>query len=246
MTHAATATRTLRSSRRSASSSAAGERVGTVSGVVGITALVAAACVLASTPSVNSTTAAVRSHLADRYPLTMATAYAVCVGALLLVPFLASLRTFSARQSNRGQWRSTVTLVLGTVGIAMLALAGALLATATLLADRTADAEAVFAAFIAAKLVATLALLPVAGLVFTNARTIAAGSPRSGRWLVRFDIEIAAAAVIASVASFADPNTLAPGGPAVAGAWFLLALWVIALARTIAHDGHVNTSEATS
>jgi uncharacterized membrane protein len=156
------------------------------------------------------------------------------VAAFLLVPFL---RTFTARRTYGAQWRRTVTLVGGAIGIAMLALAGALLATATLLADRS-TAEGVFADFVAAKLVATLALLPVAGLVLAHARTIATTQRRPERWLIRFDTEIAIIAIIAVFATIAasiDHDWLAPGGPVAAGAWFLVALWVIALARTIDH-----------
>jgi hypothetical protein len=61
------------------------------------------------------------------------------------------------------------------IDIAMLAVAGALLAAATLLANRSTVDDAAFAVFIAANLVATLALLPLAGLVLANARTIVRG-----------------------------------------------------------------------
>jgi hypothetical protein len=71
---------------------------GAVSGVVGASALVIAMCVLSLTPSVDSTPAAVRSHLGSHYPVTMAAAYAIVVAALLLVPFLASLRNSGLRR----------------------------------------------------------------------------------------------------------------------------------------------------
>ncbi len=38
---------------------------------------------------------------------------------------------------------------------------------------------------------------------------------------------------VASVASFVDRGWLAPGEPVVAIAWFLVGLWVVALAGTI-------------
>jgi hypothetical protein len=60
MTHAAAATRTLRSPRRRPHGPAAWERAGTVSGVVGTSALVISMCAVSSTPSANSTPAAVR------------------------------------------------------------------------------------------------------------------------------------------------------------------------------------------
>jgi hypothetical protein len=60
MTHAAVATRALRSPRRRPHGPAAGERAGAVSGVVGSAALVIATGILSSTPSVDSTPAAMR------------------------------------------------------------------------------------------------------------------------------------------------------------------------------------------
>ena len=125
MTHAAAATRTLRSPRRRPHGPAAGERAGAVSGAVGASALVIAMCILSSTPSLDSTPAAVRAHLGSHYPVTIAAASTIVVAALLLVPFLASLRTDTARRTDVAQWRRTVTLVAGAIGTAMLALTGA-------------------------------------------------------------------------------------------------------------------------
>ncbi len=79
-----------------------GERVGRVSGVLGAALLVVAACNLSSTPSVDATPAVVRHHLGNHYALAMTSAYATVIGALLLVPFLASLRTFTSRHSAVG------------------------------------------------------------------------------------------------------------------------------------------------
>ena len=241
MTHAAAATRTPHTSRRRPSAPAAWERAGALCGVVGATALVIATFVLASAPSVDSTPAAVKAHLDTHYALTVAAAYTICVAALLLVPFLASLHTFTARRAAGGQWRWTVTLVAGAIGITMVSLEGALLATATQLAVRSSAEQAVFAVFVAAKLVSTLALLPVAGLVLANARTIATSQRRPERWLIRFDIEIAIFAVSASIATFVDKDWLAPGEPIAAVAWLLVAMWVVALAVTIARRDRANT-----
>jgi hypothetical protein len=246
MTHAAAATRTLRSPRRRPHGPAAGEHAGAVSGAVGASGLAIAMCVLSSTPSVDSAPAAVRTHLANHDTVTMAAAYTIVVAALLLVPFLASLRTFTARLAGVAKWRWVATLVAGATGIAMLALAGALLSTATLLANSSTADEAVYAVFVAAKLVATLALLPAAGLVLANARTIATTQRRPERWLIRFDVEIAVIAVVATVASFVDHDWLAPGGAVAAGAWYLVALWVVALARTIVRGDDVIFSEKVS
>ena len=244
MTHTTAVSPATQVPRRRPSAPAVWERVGAVFGVVGAVALVVATSILASTPSVDTTPEAVRAYLSDHYTAAMASAYTIVVGTLLLVPFLASLRTFTARRTDVAHWRWTVTLVMGAIGIAMLALAGALLATATLLADRS-TADAVFAVFVAAKLVATLALLPVAGLVLANARTIATTQRRPDRWLIRFDIEIAVLAALASVASFVDRGWLAPGEPVAAAAWFLVALWVVALAGTIARRDHSSPEEGS-
>ena len=243
MTGTAAPSRTLRSPRRRTLGPAAWERVGALSGVIGAIALVAAACILSSTPSVDAAPAAVRQHLAGHYTVTMASAYATVIGALLLVPFLASLKTFTSRRRDVDQWRWTVSLVVGAIGVAMLSLAGALLATATLLANRSSAEEAVFAVFVAAKLVATLALLPVAALVLANARTIAASQQSPDRWLIRFDIQIAVIAVLASIVSFVDQEWLTPGEPVAATAWLLVALWVVAIARTIARGDDTSPSE---
>ena len=116
MTHAAAATRSLRSPRRRPHGPAAGERAGAVSGVVGAAALVIVTCILSSTPSVDSTPAAVRTHLGNHDTVTMAAAYAIVVAALLLVPFLASLRTFTARRTDVARCRRTITLVAGAIG----------------------------------------------------------------------------------------------------------------------------------
>jgi hypothetical protein len=93
--------------------------------------------------------------------------------------------------------------------------------------------------------VATLALLPVAGLVLANARVIASTQRRPDRWLVHFDVEIAVLAAVASVASFVDRGWLAPGEPVAAGAWFLVALWVVALAVTILRGDHSVSEEGS-
>jgi len=247
MTSTAAAMHTLRTPRRRTKGPAAWEVAGAISGVVAATALVAATCILSSTPSVNSTPAAVRDYLANHYTVTTAAAYTTVIAALLLAPFLASLRSFTSRRTDVGQWRLTVTLVVGAIGVAMLSRAGAMLATATLLADRSSDGEAVFAMFVATKLLATLALLPVAGLVLANTRTIATTKRRPDRWLIRFDIQIAVIAVVVSIASFVDHDWLAPGQQATATAWILVALWVFALGRTIAagHGHHATSEEGT-
>jgi hypothetical protein len=247
MTSTAAATHTLRTPRRRTKGPAAWELVGAISGAVAATALVVATCILSSTPSVNSTPAAVRDYLANHYTVTTAAACTTVIAALLLVPFLASLRSFTSRRTDAGQWRLMLTLVVGAIGVAMLSLTGALLATATLLAHRSSADEAVFAVFVAAKLLATLALLPVATLVLANARTIATTNQRPHRWLVRFDIQIAVIAVVMSIASFVDHDWLAPGQQATATAWLLVALWVFALARTIAsgHGRHSTSEEGT-
>jgi hypothetical protein len=59
----------------------------------------------------------VRTHLWNHDTITMAAAYAIVVAALLLVPFLASMRTFTARRTDIARWRWTVTLVAGATGI---------------------------------------------------------------------------------------------------------------------------------
>ncbi len=81
-------------------------------------------CILSSTPSLDSTPAALRAHLGSHFPVTIAAASTIVVAALLLVPS-ASLRTDTARRTDVAQWRRTVTLVADAIGTAMLALTGA-------------------------------------------------------------------------------------------------------------------------
>jgi hypothetical protein len=47
------------------------------------------------------------------------------------------------------------------------------------------------------------------------------------------------------VASFVDRGWLAPGEPVAAGAWFLVALWVVALAVTILRGDHSVSEEGS-
>jgi hypothetical protein len=82
-------------------------------------------CILSSTLSLDPTPAAVRAHLGSHYPVTIGAPSTIVVAALLLVPFLESLRTDTARRTAVAQWRRTVTLVAGAIGTAMLSLTGA-------------------------------------------------------------------------------------------------------------------------
>jgi hypothetical protein len=118
MTHAAAATRTLRAPR----CRPMGRRRGSAPGPCRASSVPLRSssrpAFLSSTPSVDSTPAAVRTHLGNHHTVTMAAAYAIAVATLLLVPFLASLRTFTARRSDVARWRWTVTLITGAIRIA--------------------------------------------------------------------------------------------------------------------------------
>jgi len=103
-------------------------------------------------------------------------------------------------------------VVTDATAIAMLSLAGGQLATAVVLAGGSAAHEAGFAVFVAAKLVATLALLPVAGLVLANARAIASHR-RLDRWLVHIDIEIATMRWLPASRPSSTTTGSVPGGP---------------------------------
>ena len=67
-----------------------------------------------------------------------------------------------------------------------------------------------FAVFVAAKLLATLAVLPLAGLVLANSRTIATTNRRPDRWLLRFDVQIALITVVVSTACCSSTTTGSP------------------------------------
>ena len=173
MSHtAATLSTPHASRRRPVSRPAARERVGAVAGIVGAVGLVLAMFMLASTPGVDSSPAVVRDHLSTHDTIVMTSAYLIIGAALLLVPFLVSLGSFTARRTDAARWRWALTVVAGAIAITMLSLAGGLLATATVLANRSGGDEAVHAVFVAAKLIATLSLLAVAGLLHANARAI--------------------------------------------------------------------------
>lgn len=52
--------------------------------------------------------------------------------------------------------------------------------------------------------------------------------------------------VVASVACFVDQRWIGPGEPVTAAAWILIALWILALAGTMARIEHPDPLQETS
>ena len=159
-----------------------------------------------------------RAHLGNHDPVTMAAASTIVVAALLLVPFLASLRTFTARRTDVAQWPRTVTLVVGAIGLAMLVSRGRS-SRATLLAR--SRHEAVFAVF--------------------------GGEAR--RHILAHPLSTSKSPPSPWSPALRPSSTTTgshPAKPSPAGAWFLVALWVVALARTIVRGDDVIFSEEGS
>jgi hypothetical protein len=150
----------------------------------------------------------------------------------VLVPFIASLRTFVHGRTADDEWRWTVTLLAGSAAVAVLLVGSALLAAAVALADRDAHDAAVTAAFAAAKVSLTFSLLPLATVILANARTMAS-SRTPVRWLVRFGFQIGVVAVLAAGVVFVDSDWLGPGEPAVAVMALFVAMWLVAVAVTL-------------
>jgi hypothetical protein len=208
------------------------QRAGALAGFAAAALLIASLLVLSSSPSIGSSSGVIVDHLRTSYPATIAASYGATVTALLLLPFLASLRTFVRRPGNDSEWRWTVTLLAAAVAVAMLMLASALLGASAVVADQTGDGSAVVSLFAAAKISYTFALIPLGTIVLANAHTMAAaGTP--ARWLVRFAIGIGAFALLAGAAVVLHSDWVGPGEPVVAVAGFFFALWVIAVAATI-------------
>jgi hypothetical protein len=201
-------------------------RAGAASGFAAATLLVVDLGLLASSPTVGSPARTVVDYLQGNDTTVLVSSYLVAISALALIPFLASLSTFSAG-TEAAEWRRTVALLSGGVALGTLVVSGGLLAAAADLARRVDDPSAAAALFAGAKLVATLSLIPLAGMVLADAGTVSSSGPRA-RWLGRFGTQIGILAVLSGMVVFVDDNWFGPGEPVVAGMGFLIALWVAA------------------
>lgn len=202
------------------------QRVGAAAGLLAAVLLVVVLVLLASSPTVDSPPAGVVDHLQRNDTAIVLAGYLGVITALLLIPFLASLKTFVA-DTEAAEWRWTVTLLSGAVALAALVVSGALLAAAAALSSRVDDTSAVVALFGAAKLTATFSLVPFAGMLLANARTMSSsGNP--ARWLVRIGVQIGIAAILSGAVIFVDDNWFGPGEPVMAAMGFLIAVWVAA------------------
>lgn len=99
--------------------------------------------------------------------------YVGAVTAVLLLLFVASLRTFVHTRAAEAEWRWTVTVLSGAIAVALVLIGSATRGAAAVLADHQGDAAAVSALFTAAKITLSFALIPIAAMATANARTMA-------------------------------------------------------------------------
>lgn len=209
------------------------QAAGAWAGIVAALLLVVDVVTLAATPAIGAGSDAAVEHLQTNGDLTLLASYAGAFSAVLVVPFLASLRTFLHDRGADGEWRWTVSLLSGAVAVAVVLVGNAARAGAAVLADNEVEPAAVSALFAASKLLLSFALIPISLVVITNARTMAA-SPTPVRGLVRVGTEIGVLALAAStVVFFADDGWFGPGERVIGLMGFLLSLWMIATAVTI-------------
>lgn len=208
------------------------ERVGAVAGIAAAVLLVANLIALSGSPSVGSSAQEVVDHLEINNTVTLVTSYLGAVICVLLLPFMASLRTFVHDHPEEAEWRWTVTLLSGALALAAVLVGSAMYGAAAVLADHTEPAV-LSALFTVAKLVHTFSLVPIAAMVVANARTMST-SPTPVGWLVRLGAGIGILSFLSTTAIFfVDDDWFGPGEPVVAMMGFLLSMWLVATAVTI-------------
>jgi hypothetical protein len=216
--------------------SARRKRAGAIAGLVGAVLLVVTLFLLSSLPAADSPGQTVLTHLHGRYGVTVGAGYAGVLASVMLIPFVASLKTFARGPADDAQWRWTITLLSAAAAVSLLLAGSTLLAGAAVLASQTADASAVSALFAGAKTCLTFALTPFGVLVLVNARSVSSGITLV-RWLIQIDLEIGILALISSGAIFIYSGWFGPGQPVVAVVGLLVALWVAAIAFVMLEDG---------
>ena len=208
------------------------ERLGAMSGIVAAVMLVGNLVLVSSSPSAASPARQVIDHLERNNTVTLVACYLGAVTTVLLLPFLASLKTFVHGPAGEAEWRWTVTLLSGAIAFTVLIVGSALLAAATVLSARPVGEASVAALFAAAKVCFSLALMPLAAMILTNARTMSS-SRIPVRWLIRFGVEVGVLAIVSGTVVFVDNGWFGPGEPAVALMGFLVAMWLVAVATTM-------------
>lgn len=206
-----------------------------MAGLAAAVLLVADLLLLSSSPTVASSAHSVTVYLEKNHATVLVASYLGAIDTVVLLPFLASLKGFVG-DGGEAEWRWTVTLLSGAIALAVLLGGSALLAASAELSRGTAHESAVGGLFAAAKLCFTFALVPFAGMILANARTMASARTPV-RWLVRFGTVIGLLALVSGSVVFVDNDWFGPGEPIVAAMGLLIALWLVAVAATILEDG---------
>jgi hypothetical protein len=197
---------------------------------------------ITASPSVGSSPSAILQHLHRNSAVTIVIGYLTAIAALLLLPFLASLKTFAAGTGADVEWRWAITMLAGAVAIAAMLVGSGLLAGAAAVAHRTGSESAVTALFAGAKVCLSFALLPLGAVVLANASMVASTNRSALRWLVRFGAQIGIVAIASGALVFVDSNWLGPGESVIALVGLLIAMWLIAVAFAIVRTDGVAPS----
>jgi hypothetical protein len=211
-----------------------------VCGIVAALLLVADLATLASSPKVGAPAQEIAAHVEANSTLIAAMSYMGALTAVLLLPFLASLRTFVQSGGREGEWRWTVTLLSGVVAVAVVLVGSGLRGAAAVVARAEADAVGVSPLFQAAKVALSFALVPLAAVVATNARTMST-TRVVVRSAIQFGPVLAVLCLVSGAAIFVDSQWFGPGEPVVALVGLLLALWVVATSAAM-FEGATNPS----
>ena len=209
------------------------DHLGAAAGMVVAAALVADLCTLAPAPTMGAPAPQIADFVHRNATLTATMSLIGAAAAMLLLPFVASLRTFVHGRSETDEWRWTMTILAGAVTVSVLLVASALRGAAAVLAQHGADAAVVAATFDVAKVAFTFALLPTAALVLANARAVAVSNSPAA-WLVRVGVPIGLVGMVAvGAVLFGAHSWLGPGETVVAAMGILLSMWLAAVSTVM-------------
>jgi hypothetical protein len=220
------------------------KRAGAITGLIAAVLLAATLILLSLLPAIGSTGQLLVVHLRARYAVTVAASYAGALTAVMLIPFVASLKAFTRDLGGEAEWRWTVTLLSAAAAVSLIVAGCASLAASALLADQTADGPAVGALFAGGKACLTFALTPLGLVVLANARTLSS-SKTPARWLIRIDLEIGVLAVVSGAALFIHGSWFGAGEPVIAAVGVLIALWVTTIALVMLEGGDAGIPDSS-
>ena len=209
----------------------AGDRSGAIAGCVAAVLLGVTLVLLSASPTAEAAESGIVGHLRAHRTLTMVSAYLGVIGAIVLVPFVASLRNL-VRSDDEAEWRWTVIVLSGGLAIGALLIGNALLAAAAALSNTADDPSAIAALFAAAKVCLSIALMPLGLLMLASAAATSSTRPAT-QGLIRVGTQIGVLGLVSGVLIFVNNNWLGPGEPVLAAVGLFIALWLIAVAVTI-------------